>query len=75
VGYGTGLVTYYRNHIPNLPCGAANDQNMAIYCPSTGEWDTYIENTLTATINSMTSVTNCHEDMYGDYTDCETENH
>ena len=40
-----------------------------------GHWYTYIENWLTGDIDSDSEIYNCHEDMLGDYTACEYENH
>lgn len=74
VGYGTVLVSDYRRDLgAQLPCGTQITQDIYLRCPN-HTWYYSIDNTLTATIN-LSSVTNCHEDTYGDYSACETEQH
>ncbi|MGA3323642.1 MAG: hypothetical protein ABSF45_04160 [Terriglobia bacterium] len=67
------ILTYSTDSKVTLPCGVVMDQDMLFYCtyPS-GSGAQYVENYLTITIVSYERVTNCHEDMLGDYTMCET---
>ena len=69
VGWPPSTIYTYSTSV-SLPCGFVAYQDMLFYCLTTTP--DYASNFLSATITGYDTVQNCHEDMLGDYTLCQT---